>query len=152
MQAYTWFYSLTQSLTAAQVAALEADFAAFAQQWNSHGTPVDGLIQVKYKRFVIAQANPIVARPSGCSIDSLKHGIEQILMKHQFSWLDAAYVFFRKDAEDIQAVHFRDIPTLVQEGVLQEETMVFDHSLSHSDDLNKWEVPLKQTWLKRHLN
>ena len=152
MQAYTWFYSLVTPLTASQEAALRADFAAFTQQWQSHGTPVDGLIQVKYKRFIIAQANPTDSRPSGCSIDSLKRGIEQILVRHQLPWLDAAYVFFRKDTDEIEAVHFREIATLVQSGTLKADTTVFDHSLSQSDDLSKWEVPLKQTWLKRHIN
>ncbi|MEM7371738.1 MAG: hypothetical protein AAF587_24190 [Bacteroidota bacterium] len=152
MQAYTWFYSLATPLTASEEAALTADFAAFTQQWQSHGTPVNGLIQVKYKRFVIAQANPTTSRPSGCSIDSLKRGIEQILSQHQLPWLDAAYVFFRKDTDEIEAVHFKEIASLVQTGVLKAETTVFDHSLSHSDDLDKWEVPLKQTWIKRHLN
>ena len=152
MQAYTWFYSLATTLTDSQEAALLADFSAFTRQWQSHGTPVEGLIQVKYKRFVIAQANPADSRPSGCSIDSLKRGIEHILTQHQLPWLDAAYVFFRKDTDDIQAVHFREITSLVQSGALKAETTVFDHSLSQSDDLSKWEVPLKQTWLKRHLN
>lgn len=152
MQSYTWFFSLASPLTDAQEAALLRDFQAFTAQWESHGTPVTGLIQVKYKRFVIAQASPNEARPSGCSIDSLRRGIEQILAHHRFAYLDPSQVFFRTEGGTIETVDFRQIPQLVSAGQLQADTMVFDHSLSHTDDLNKWEVPMHTTWLSRYLS
>jgi hypothetical protein len=152
MQAYTWFFSLSTPLSAEQEVALQADFANFANQWKSHGTPVEGLIQVKHKRFVIAQSNPVDSRPSGCSIDSLKRGIEQILRTHQLPQLDSSQVFYRDEAGEIQFTDFRSIPELVAQGKLQGDTLIFDHSLSQSDDLSKWEVPLAQSWLRRYLS
>ena len=151
MQQYTWFYSLSQMLTPEQEVALRADFDRFLEQWKTHGTPVDGLIQIKHGRFVIIQSNPTEGRPSGCSIDSLKRAVGQVMDRHQLSGLEASYVFYRDAAEAIQSVHFKHIPELVKTGVLQAETPIFDHSLSQSDDLRKWEVPLKQSWLKRYL-
>ncbi|MEM7655286.1 MAG: hypothetical protein AAF399_04090 [Bacteroidota bacterium] len=152
MQSYTWFFSLANPLTEAQEAALLGDFQSFTDQWKSHGTPVTGLIQVRHKRFVIAQANPTEARPSGCSIDSLRRGIEQILGQHQLPYLDPSQVSFRSGTGEIETVDFRQIPALVSEGRLQASTPVFDHSLSHTDDLSKWEVPMHTTWLSRYLS
>ncbi|MEZ4847271.1 MAG: hypothetical protein R3B93_01285 [Bacteroidia bacterium] len=94
MQQYTWFYSLKSPLSPEQVAALEVDFAQFLSKWNTHGTPVDGLITLKYNRFIIIQSDPKVARPSGCSIDSLKRAIGEILNAHRLEVVDSAYIFY----------------------------------------------------------
>ena len=151
MQQYTWFFTLPAPLTATAREALSRDFAAFTAQWKSHGTPVQGLIEIRYDRFVVAQANPDDARPSGCSIDSLKRGIAHILERHGMQWLDAGYVAYRDAAGHVQLTHFSQLDALVAGGTLRADTIVFDHSLGQSDDLTQWEVPLKQTWLKRYL-
>lgn len=151
MQQYTWFFTLPAPLTAPQRDALSADFAAFTAQWKTHGQPVRGLIEIRYDRFVIAQADPAEARPSGCSIDSLKRGIAQTLQQHGLSWLDAGYICYRQASGQIETVHFSALEDLVARGALTADTLVFDHSLDQSDDLTQWEVPLKQTWLKRYL-
>lgn len=151
MQQFTWFFSLKEPLSPEMKEALSGSFAAFLNQWKSHGTPVDGMIDIRHDQFVIVQADPEVERPSGCSIDSLKRSVSTILTHHQLEWLEAGYVFFRNSAGDVQSVHFREIPSLVENGVLTEDTIVFDNSLAQSDDLSRWELPLKQTWLKRYL-
>jgi len=150
MQSYTWFYSLADALSPEKEAVLAADFEHFLARWKSHGTPVEGLIKIRHGRFVIVQSNPADARPSGCSIDSLKKSVSAILDKHGLKVLDASYVYYRSGTE-IKAVHFGKLNALAADGTLEADTIVFDHSLSQSDDLSKWELPLKQTWLKRYL-
>lgn len=152
MQTYTWFYSLKDQPSPAQKAKLEAGFEQFLANWKSHGTPVEGLIQFVYDRFVIIQSDPGKARPSGCSIDSLKRGVEGILTQTELPWMEAAYVCYRDAAGEIQSVHFSKIKSLIESGELTADTQVFDHSLSQSDDLSKWEQPLSATWLKRFLH
>ncbi|MCI4666872.1 MAG: hypothetical protein MRZ79_01835 [Bacteroidia bacterium] len=151
MQSYTWFFSLKDELDAEQFAKLKGDFDQFTSQWKTHGAPVDGLIQIRHKRFVIAQSNPADDRPSGCSIDSLRRGVEAILRQHQLKTFDNGYVFFVDADGEIQEVHFKELPQYIDGGRLDANTLVLDHSLSHSDDLEKWEVPLQSTWLKRYL-
>lgn len=151
MQLYTWFFPLAQPVGEAQKALLQADLDGFAAQWESHGTPVEGLITLRYDRFVVIQANPGDSRPSGCSIDSLKRGVEAILNGHQLQWLDPAWVFYREGTDQIQAVKFNQIPALLEEGKISPETIVFDNTLNQSDDLSRWEVPLQDTWLRRYL-
>lgn len=152
MQSHTWFFSLKDELSKEQLEALQVDFDRFTAQWKTHGKPVDGLIRLRHKRFVIAQANPGDDRPSGCSIDSLRRGIGEILQKHQLKTLDNGYVFFVDEEGNVQEVHFRELPQYIKGGRLGANTVVLDHSLSQTDDLEKWEVPLQSTWLKRFLS
>ncbi len=58
MTTYTWIYTLSENTDNALLEALEADFSAFLNQWQTHGTPVQGSIEIKHARFVIVQADP----------------------------------------------------------------------------------------------
>ena len=109
MQSYTWFFSLENALTSEQESQLQADFKQFTDQWQSHGTPVDGLIRIRHSRFVIVQANPAEARPSGCSIDSLRRGVEQILAQRGYRHMEPMWVFFRDAQGEIQRAHFQQM-------------------------------------------
>lgn len=151
MQQYTWFFSLQKPLSSEKKKEVQHSFAHFLSQWKTHGTPVEGMVDLKYDQFVIVQADPAVSRPSGCSIDSLKRAITTILQQEQLDWMDAAMVSYRDSQGVIRSVNFREIPALVAAGELTPETIVFDNSLDQSDDLSKWEVPMKNTWLKRYL-
>jgi hypothetical protein len=151
MQQYTWIYALTQPLTAAQEASVGEALAKLLAGWKTHGNPVKGVATIRYGRFIIAQADPNDGRPSGCSIDSLRHGIEEILQAHQLETFDPAEIFYRDAAGDLQHVDFREIPALIEAGRVGPGTLIFDHSLGQSDDLSRWEVPLQASWLKRYL-
>ena len=151
MQEYTWFYSLKEMPDAAAAARMQAGFDAFLANWKSHGTPVDGLIRFVYNRFIIIQSDPGQGRPSGCSIDSLRRGVEQVLSDCGVEWLDASHIFYRDAQGEIRYAHFSQIKSLVAEGGLHEGAIVFDHSLGQSDDLDQWEKPMAQTWMRRHL-
>jgi hypothetical protein len=149
MQQYTWIYSLNEALSAAQNEALSAQFQAFSQNWKSHGTPVEGNVNIHYQRFIIVQADMQSERPSGCSIDSMRKTVENVLNAQGLSYTDAAQIYCRNAENEIVSVNFREISALLEKGEMNENTLVFDNTLSNSDDLSKWEVPLGQTWLKR---
>lgn len=151
MQSHTWIFSLAAPISADNRSSLMSAFDVFQAQWQSHGTPVNGLIQVKHDRFVVIQAKADESRPSGCSIDSLRRGVTTILQQHRLTWLEGGEVFYHTEAGEIEMVHFQHIPSLVANGALTADTTVFDHSLSHTDDLDKWEVPMSSTWMKRYL-
>ena len=90
-----WFYSLSQTLTAAQISSLSQAFEAFLAQWKSHGTPITGNIALHYERFIHIYLAESRENPSGCSIDSMRHAVEKILISHELTWAEAANVFFR---------------------------------------------------------
>ena len=152
MQLYTWFYSLSEALNPEKEAALKADFTQFLSQWKSHGVPVEGMIEIRYGQFVVIKSDASDSRPSGCSIDSLKRSVTSILSHHGLEVLDPAHVFFRQGDGSITQSHFRELGALAKSGVLTADTIVFDNSLGQSDDMNRWEVSLKDTWMKRVLN
>lgn len=146
-----WFYSLTHTLTSAEAESLSQAFAAFLAQWKSHGTPVTGKIDIKYARFIHISLSENSENPSGCSIDSMRHAVEKILLSHQLTWAEASNVFFRAENGEIMNTDFRQIPQLVADNILNPETIVFDNSLSNTGLVEKWEVKMADTWMRRYL-
>ncbi len=152
MQLYTWFYSLSQPLSTSAEQALLEDFNNFLAQWKSHGVPVEGMIEIRYQQFIVIKSDSGDSRPSGCSIDSLKKSVGTILQQHGLEVMDPAYVFYRKADGSIKQTHFRELAALATAGELTAETTVFDNSLGNSDDMNRWETQLQDTWMKRVLS
>lgn len=151
MQRYTWIFSLLSPVSESVAASLRLAFDAFQGQWKSHGTPVSGMIQLHHSQFVTVQAKDDEDRPSGCSIDSLRRGVTAILAQHELAWADGGEIFYRKADGSIAMAHFHQLPNLVENGTLGPDSIVFDNSLSDSDDLSRWELPMNQTWMKRYL-
>jgi len=151
MQEQTWFYSLGKILSETEEAKLQMLLQTFFQNWLSHGTPVKGNFTIRYHRFVIVQANSEMTKPSGCSIDSMRNAVEGCIAKVGANLVDASYVFYRNTHNEICSLHFSKLKEAFDKGLLTSKTIVFDHSLNWSDDLEKWEVPLENTWLKRYL-
>ncbi len=151
MQLYTWIFSLESTLTEAQNTQLEQTFQRYLEKWNSHGRPISAQILVRHNRFVLVQADPDENRPSGCSIDSLKRAVSQILEAEGLNSVDASRVFYKDPTGKVASIDFRELPNALKEGTISPETQVFDHSLGQSDDLSRWEVSLQDTWMKRFL-
>ncbi|MEM6263079.1 MAG: hypothetical protein AAGI38_11270 [Bacteroidota bacterium] len=151
MQKYTWFYSLPNPLDPAFQAKLQTQFDTFSHQWKSHGAEVEGQIGILRNQFVVVRSNEQDDRPSGCSIDGMKRSVESILTAAGLSWLDAAHVFYEGDDGSVAYTHFSKISALIGEGKLTPDTLILDHTLGQSDDLSRWEVLLKDSWLKRFL-
>ena len=147
----TWIFSLAKTITAPQQQALAQDFKRFLAQWHTHGKAVAGEIFLAHDRFVVVRLAPEAVRPSGCSIDSMRQAVSRILMEHQCDVLDASHVFFRDLDGAIRYEKHHQLPALISHGTLQADSMVFDHSLGGRDQLDHWEVPLHQSWMKRYL-
>lgn len=146
-----WFYSLTNTLSAAEVESLSQAFDAFLAQWKSHGTPVTGKIDIKYARFVHISLAENSENPSGCSIDAMRHAVEKILVSQQLTWAEASNVFFKAANGEIMNTDFRKIPQLIAENMLHADSIVFDNSLSNTGLIEKWEVKMADTWMKRYI-
>jgi hypothetical protein len=151
MQQYTWFYSFEKPFSESIEKELSSAFTQFLQNWKSHGKDIYGSIRIAHRQFVIIQTDDNKERPSGCSIDSMKSATERILQGAGLDWTDAGRIFFRTSSGEIGSTDFRELDKLIQIGTLHADTIVFDHSLGQTDDLSRWEIPLKESWMARFL-
>jgi len=146
---HTWIFQLKETLTDTQKESLEADLAVLMREWKAHGTPVPGKSEVYYNRFVMVQAEP--GATSGCSIDSMTHGVEAALKSQKAELLPNNFVFFRNAEGKLDYLDFREVQGAIQSGDLQPSTTIYDTTLGQASDPNRWEVKLADSWLSRYL-
>lgn len=146
---HTWIFQLEKPFTAAQQPALAQGLNEFLQRWKAHGHPVKGAAELRHQRFFILQAEE--GTTSGCSIDSMTREMEQILSAQGLALLEPAFILYRQADGGMGQVHFRDVRTAIASGQLTADTVVYDTSMGQSSDLARFEVPLSQSWLGRHL-
>lgn len=149
MMQHTWVFQLSRSLTDADKPHLQAELDAFLVQWKSHGSPVPGTAEILFNRFIVIQAVP--GTTSGCSIDAMTKGVEQILAGIQVQILGADTVFYLDEAGQLQHLNFRELDAACREGRLKADSVVFDSSLGQKGDIRLWQVKLRDTWMARYL-
>lgn len=146
---HTWIFQLSADLSPEQENAVNAGVKLFLGNWKSHGHPVTGTGGVKHHRFIILQAEE--GSTSGCSIDSMTREMEQILSALKLQLLDSAHILYRRPDESLGQIHFREVKTAIENGILSPETIIFDISMGQTSDLNRFELPLSQSWMGKYL-
>lgn len=144
-----WIFQALSPLSAGQQQRVSAALDQFLQKWNAHGTPVPGVYELRYERFLILTAPE--GSTSGCSIDSMTREVTALMQRENIQRAEASLVFYKNTTGEIQAVDFREIPAAIAAGQLGPETTVFDITLNQTSDLQCWEVPLRETWMARYL-
>ncbi len=149
MMQHTWIFQLEKAFTAEQQAQLDTNLREFLQRWKSHGHPVHGAAELRHQRFIILQAEE--GTTSGCSIDSMTREMQQILATQGMALLEPAFILYRNADGSVGQIHFRDVRSAIASGLLTADTLVYDTSMGQTSDLSRFEQPLSQTWLGRHL-
>jgi hypothetical protein len=144
-----WIFQSANKLTPSQQDSIRKSIDAFLEKWNAHGTPVPGTGEIKHDRFILLQAE--AGSTSGCSIDSMTREISSLLSREGILRTESGMIFYHAGNGEISAVDFREVENLIASGEIGPETVIFDNTMGQSDDLSKWEVPLKETWLARYL-
>lgn len=146
---HTWIFQLGAPLHPAQATQITQGLNALVAEWKAHGTPVPGHGEVRYDRFVVVQATP--GSTSGCSIDSMTRGVETLLQAAGTEVLAPNFVFFREADGSLAFLDFREIAAGIAAGRLHADTTIYDGTMGQTNDLSKWEVALKDSWLARYL-
>ena len=146
---HNWIFQLSKSLAPEQRKPLQASLANLVAEWKSHGAMVPGAYDIKYDQFIVIQAEP--GSTSGCSIDSMNHGVDAILAEFGLETLPHNFIFYRNAEGQLEKVDFRELKAAVAAGKMGPDTTVYDSSLGQTDDITRWEVKMADSWMARFL-
>lgn len=142
-----WIYQADRFLTKEEVQVAEAELSDFVASWTAHGSALAGSAKVKENVFVILEVNEEQAGVTGCSIDKSVHFLKTLGQKLNVDFFDRMKVSFRNNANEVNLVDRSEFETLIQEGKVNQETIVFNNLVQDSDQLAKeWELPFKESW------
>ncbi len=146
-----WVYLSNKPFNQQTENSLKTDVQNFLLGWNAHGKALTASADILHHHFIIIKADEEQYSASGCSIDKQFQFIKETEKKYNLNLLDRLVVAYKKD-NTVFVTHSSKIPQLLQDGIINENTIVFNTTLSTENEFKTaFEIPLKESWLNRFL-
>ncbi len=118
----------------------------FTKYWTAHNRELKAWGDVFYNRFIVLAVDNSVAPASGCSIDKSVHFLKELENHLGIALFDRLHLPFIIDGK-IDRIHKSRLREALDEGLISEDTLVFDHTVQKLQDLKEcWIRPLKDSW------
>ena len=146
-----WIFQSDRLMNAEEELVVDSQVKDFISQWASHGASMHASHIVLHHCFVVIAADEQKQSASGCSIDSSMVVFKQLEKQLGLSFFDRFAIAYN-DGEQVKVVKQAIFKGLIAEGVISENTIVFNNLISSKEQfLNTWELPIKESWHKRYL-
>jgi len=146
-----WVFQSDRVLAAEEQNSIDHHLKSFVEQWSTHGANMHASHVILHNCFVVVAADEQKQAASGCSIDSFTGLFKKFGEQYNLSFFDRFSVA-RKSNSEVVISALNDFKKLIKEGVVTENTIVFNNLVATKEDLlNTWELPLKESWQKRYL-
>lgn len=129
-----WVYGFDRAIEPDTRAKVEADLNAFLRTWTSHEAAVDGAFMLVEDRFLLL-AGCCEAGIGGCAIDESVGLVRSFKEKYGLDGFNRDTVFFRSEAGSIEAVTREGFQANIDEGCVDNNTVVFDVTLTNLAEL-----------------
>lgn len=151
-QMRVWIYAANRPLSEGEAEHVRKSSAAFLENWQSHGRQMNARIFILHQQFIIVLADEQAFTTSGCAIDSSVRFIKSLEDDLKLNLFDRMLVSYRDDEGTVQTVSFTEFSALAKDGLVSEDTIVFDHTVGTLGQLKtRWEVPASSSWHARLL-
>ena len=148
---HVWVYQSNRTFSIKETIQIEDLLKNFVKSWKSHGTPVKGYANLFFGQFIVLMADETAMGVSGCSTDSsvrLIKNIEQDFHVELFDRLMLAFII----QERIQLLPLSKIGSYLDNGLMTSDTLYFNNTiLTKKEFLNKWIIPVKESWLAKRV-
>ena len=146
-----WIYQSDREFTAEQLITFSELSETFFQNWESHGKPVNGTIQVFHNRFIVFFIDEQDEQACGRCVDASVRFAKELESELKISLLDRMQVAYKKDNK-IFSCPISEFKKLIEAGTVNENTIVFNNTiLTIAEFKTKWVIPLKDSWHSKFL-
>lgn len=150
MNSRVWTYIISKELNTQELTDLAKDGNSFVKTWTAHEQQLTAGFEVFKNRIIVVHVDEDVHSASGCSIDKLTRFIKETEKKYAIELMNRLLVALKKD-NGVEIVHSSKIKEMLAAGSINEDTLVYNTSVSNNDEYKNWEMPLKNTWLNKYL-
>jgi hypothetical protein len=146
-----WIYQSDKEFTPGQVNTFRELAEVFQQNWESHGKPVNGTMELFHNRFIVVFVDEKDEQSCGRSVDASVRFMKELEEELGVTLLDRMLVAYR-DGNKIASCTIAEFEKRIDEGQVNESTIVFNNTIHSMAEFNTaWEVPLRQSWHSRLL-
>ncbi|MBS1651478.1 MAG: hypothetical protein JSU07_05640 [Bacteroidetes bacterium] len=146
-----WTYTISKELTPQQLNEITAQGIEFTKNWTAHDNQLTAEFSVFKNRIIIVKANEKIYEASGCSIDKLLRFIKKLEQEFDITLLNRLLVPVKTEV-GVNVFHKAEIKEKIASGQLSENSIIFNTSVSNSNELSNWEQEIKNSWLKNTLS
>ncbi|MBS1912670.1 MAG: ABC transporter ATPase [Bacteroidetes bacterium] len=145
-----WLFHAERPLNDSEAAVLRSALEHFLEGWAAHRQDLTAAYDLRYNQFILLGIDESKLPPSGCSIDSMMHTLEQIGDTLAVDLVDAPDVPYR-DGEAVVCVSRDAFAKLAASGTVNAATIVFDRMVTRVRDVRsgRWETPARSSWHAR---
>lgn len=146
-----WIYTIGKQLPEEQLTEFKQCCQDFVSTWTAHEVSLDATFELYKNRLLIFKVNEANYNASGCSIDKQVRLVKELEQQFSVELLNRLLVAYEKQ-DEVAVVKTAEIAGLLNDGTINEQTIVFDNTITQSTDLaTNWKKPLKDTYLSRYL-
>ncbi len=147
-----WIYQSSRAFIEKEANEVNEQLFQFYSQWQAHGAPVKGWAKLLFGQFVVVLADESDVEVTGCSTDSSVRVIKSLERQYDVNFFDRMMItFLRKGKADM--LPFNQIQYALDKGFIDKDTLLFNNVVTTKKELlEKWLVPLSQSWLADRVN
>ncbi|PBQ34123.1 ABC transporter ATPase [Sphingobacteriaceae bacterium] len=145
-----WTYIISKPLSQEQLENLVSEGKKFVTSWTAHENKLSADFKIFKNRIIVVTVDEDVANASGCSIDKLTRFIKETEANLGIELLNRFYIAY-KNGENLEVVHSGKVKELLEEGLITENTVVYNTAVANENEFLKWEQALRDTWLSKYL-
>ncbi len=147
--ARVWVFAAERSFSDTEANLISTSMDNFMQEWTAHKRELTTAWDLRYQQFIFIAVDERMMGASGCSIDSMVRNLGELGKRLNTDLVGAHLkVFYRDQASRIQCVDRIEFKRLAQNGMLDEQTIVFNNTVKTIKEIKegKWETALKYSW------
>ena len=142
-----WIFASERPLSSTERVRVLDEVDAFIEQWAAHDLPLTTARDLRYDQFIFVAVDERSAGASGCSIDALVRRMKALQTELGIELVNQAPVLYR-DGSAVARVSRERFAALVESGSVNQETVVFDNTLTSVGAVRdgSWELPAAGSW------
>ena len=148
--AKVWVYQSSEKLSLEHVEVIKELAAEFLNQWESHGIPVEGSIDVLNNLFIRIAAFTDEASMCGRAQDAQVRLAKELESELNVELTNRMLLTFTIDGEE-KVFHMNDVPDLIARGEVTDNTLFYNNLIQSKKEYSEiWKVRAADSWLNRY--
>ncbi len=143
-------FVIEKKLHEAELKQIMQECNEFIISWQSHDTPLKVACELYKNRILIFRNDEDYNAVGGCAIDKLFHFIQTLEKKYNTSLLNRRLVVYENSDGKLNVIALEETDTLVQKGWINDATIVYNNSITHSSDMGRFRQYFQDSWIQMY--
>lgn len=146
-----WIYMTPTPYSNQEAERIKSEIHNFCHNWTSHNKELSSAGTILHNRFIILSVDESNTAASGCSIDKSLAFVKYLEQQYGQPLLLRTNIAYRSGTE-ISVLPISELKEACKTGIVNDDTIVFDNLVNTWHAFKeRWEVPLKGSWMARFI-